>query len=250
MTLVRALFVVFAILMVPAVSFAIPVPGTPTADVVVTGLNGPIRLSAIVTPTTDVTFTAILDTALLPVPPTLFVIDAEILFNTDPFVQYSLGVTNLALVPTTFTFFLATPFGGGPYSTLLSSHASNVTDGGPTPNGSVEVTPSGGALIHRPQINGVETAVGQFGDGCTPSGSPSFSAFCDVGSGSFAIPAVSGPGTLGVTVAFTLSPGDSYAATGRVEIFDGRGTTGVPEPSAFILGVGVLAGLVYYRRRR
>lgn len=237
MIFVRALFV-FAILILPATSFALPVPGVPTAGIVVTGLNGPITLSAIVSANTDGTFTAILDTALLPVPPTLFVIDAEILFNPDPFVQYSFGVQNLSAGPLTFSFLFVTPFGGGPYSTLTSSHSSTVIDG-TVPDGTVEVTPSGGTFIHRPEINLVPTTVGQLGDGCDVSVSP---ALCDLASGSFAISPVSGPGTLGVTVAFTLSAGDLYAANGRVEL--------VPEPGTFILGLGVLAGLLYRQRRR
>jgi MYXO-CTERM domain-containing protein len=253
MTLVRALFV-FATLILPASSFALPVPGVPTAVLVVSGVTGPIEFSVL---PSNGEFTASLDLFL----PNVFEILGDVSFDPDPFVEYSFGVKNFLAVSQTFSFTFLTPFGGGPYSRLSSSHSSNVTDGatvGVATDGSVLVTPVGGTFIHRPQINGAPavgldgvTLVGQFGPGCDPSGAPGFSAFCNVGSGTFPISPVSGPpGSLSVTVSFELSPGDLYATSGRVELLDAVSPTATPEPSTLLLGLGVLAGILYRQRRR
>jgi hypothetical protein len=167
--------------------------------------------------------------------------------NTDPFVAYSFGVINFTGAPLTFSFLFSSPFIGGPYPVLISNHSSSVTAGhsGPPP---VTVTPAGvSGFVHTPMINGVPTTVGRHGDGCVVGTPPDPAAGpCDSGGGFFSITPVTGPGTLGVHVAFTLSPGDNYSTNGRVELT----SVVIPEPTTMALGFTALLGLFLYRRVR
>ena len=175
----------------------------------------------------------------------LFEINVESFFNSDPFIQYALGVQNLTDSSLNFLFTFSTTFVGGPYSTLLSTHDSTVT------GNTVAVDPYLGSLIHRPQIDGVATSDGDFGDGCTVANT-STGVACDSGNGTFAISPTGSTGVLGVQVGFTLSAGDLFEPTGRAEISNiGRST--VPEPSSMlVLALFAVTGIVlnYWRRRR
>jgi hypothetical protein len=183
--------------------------------------------------------------------PGLFEIQAgAVVTNPDPFIEYAFGVKNFTAMPLMFTFIFATPVVGGPYDTLISSHASTITEGailGGSPDGTHLVTPGVNAFIHTPSIDGVDTAVGVIGDGCAGAGDP-FSGPCDGPSGSTDPIASVSPASLDVTVSFVLSAGDLYSTTGRVEISDvGPGL--IPEPSTYMLGLSALGALLVFRRR-
>jgi hypothetical protein len=170
------------------------------------------------------------------------------LLDADPFIAYGIAVTNLSAVPLTFNFSFSSPYLGGPYNSLESSHSSSVTDSGSRPDGSITVSPVLPLTnIHNPHIDGVPVTAANLGAGCALAGAPGFSASCNTN------PLVAVPvstfatGFFDVTVGFTLSPNDIYTANGRVELKN----TAVQESGTFtLLGLGLTAiGFVSCRRR-
>ncbi|MBM3726033.1 MAG: PEP-CTERM sorting domain-containing protein [Acidobacteria bacterium] len=161
--------------------------------------------------------------------------------NSDPWVEYALGVKNITGGPLAFMFVFSTPFVGGPYGSLQSSYSSSVTDGSPT-NGSITVTP-GAAFIHTPKVDG--TAHGELdAAGCALAGAPGFSGTCFALSDIIVwIPTTGAFGTLSIELKFILSPGDLISVNGRAEIFP------VPEPvSTALVGAGLMVVALASRR--
>jgi hypothetical protein len=167
-------------------------------------------------------------------------------FKEDPYVDYAIAVKNFGAVPLSFSFTFLTPYAGGPYFLLDSSHSSSVTDSSPT-DGAVTVALDKKGGIHTPNLDGVDILGGALGVGCAPVGAKGFSAACEAPAGVVGLPvATLAAGTLSVTVNFTLSPGDIYTANGRVEIYNNP----IPEPSTYAMAIGGLGLLLAVRRFR
>jgi len=165
-------------------------------------------------------------------------------FKEDPFIDYGFAVKNFTGAPLSFLFVFSTPYMGGPYSVLSSSHSSSVTDGG---NGTVTVATDTKAAIHTPSLDAADVLGGALGVGCMPAGAPGFSAGCEAPAGVVGLPIVSlAAGTLAITVSFTLSPGDIYTGNGRVEI----GNAVIPEPGTYALALAGFGALFLVHRRR
>lgn len=163
----------------------------------------------------------------------------------DPFVAYGAAVTNFSAVPMTFSFIFSTPYVGGPYTTLQSSHSSSVTDSGSKPDGAIQVgLQKGFTHVHSPLLDGIGILGGSRGDGCNLTGKAGFSDTCDNSSTPNVAILSAASGVLSVQLRFVLSPGDIYTANGRVEI-----ANPVPEPATYAMaGVALLAAALYRRR--
>jgi hypothetical protein len=160
--------------------------------------------------------------------------------SPDPFLNYAVGFINPFAATTSFTLTILMPYVGGPYNSLTLSHSSNATDGNASGGATVglNVDPNvANALLDGVIETGLDT-------GCTIIPPPN-SQTCFAGADSTVAVASGAAGTFGVRLDFTLSPGDLYAATGRVELDN----SAIPEPSTyFFIGTG-LAALVAFRRR-
>jgi hypothetical protein len=187
--------------------------------------------------------------------------------DPDPGISYGLFATNLAAVPTTFGFTFLTPIVPviGP-SFVTASVGGSLTDGG---NGSVSVTPVApvgipqdgpdvGALPDELQVatvrelapDGPYTNIGLDLGPALAAVVPPFSTIpyptLNVGPASGPVSAT-GWDELRIDVNFTLSPGDSFGATGSSTIDI------IPELSSYVAwcllsGFGV--AVCWYRRRR
>jgi len=168
--------------------------------------------------------------------------------NSDPFINYAFAIANLTAAPQDVTVVFSSPFTGGPYGSLASSHQLGVTDG--DGNGSVSVQPiAGQSFIHQPFVDGAD--VDGLNPGCTLSPGAGGSASCYAsGAPTFVGISTGATGTFGVRIQFTLSPGDLISTSGRVELFPSGVPLGnTPEPATLgTLGAG-LAALVVWRRR-
>jgi hypothetical protein len=171
-------------------------------------------------------------------------------FGTDPFIDYSFDVQNKTAGILSFEFLLTTPFVGGPYTRLVNSHGSSVDDdpANPPDIGKVTIGLNGAPFIQTTQINGVDIPLSGMSSGCAVPGTPGFAgADCFAHLDTPGISVVTGPtGTLGILLAFTLSPHDTYHAGGAAVL-----SLPVPEPRAsFALTAGCLLLLAVFARRR
>jgi len=169
--------------------------------------------------------------------------------DADPFIDYSFGVINFTSSDLTFSFLFFSPYAGGPFGGLRSSHSSSATDGG-VADGSVVVSADAlTGFVHNPILDGVDVTSAALGTGCTLAGAPGFSDSCD-GFSLLTVPIVSAAsGIFGVRIEFTLSPGDALSLNGRVELIEEPGEP-IPEPTyAAVVGLA-LVGLSLVRRSR
>jgi hypothetical protein len=168
---------------------------------------------------------------LLPYVDPNFRIDAlSFTADSDPFINYSIGITTLTDNPINFIFFFATPFVGGPYNTVTNEVTATVTDFG-TDGASLSPATSRGD-IDMANL-GVDLAydcfVGIRVGGSSTCGDSAANAI------------LSGPtGTLGAIVDVLLSgDNDSASITGLLEIT----AVDVPEPAGVLLLALGLAGV-------
>jgi hypothetical protein len=166
-------------------------------------------------------------------------------FNADPVVSYSFGVINFSNSPTAFAFTFLSPYVGGAYGSLQSSHSSSVTDGTPK-DGAVTVnTVAPKSFVHTPQVDGGDIAAAALSNGCALTGSAGFSGTC-FGASNVTVPVTTAlAGTFGTTVTFSLSARDQLSTTGTVELAN------VPEPQSALLlmaGFAAFAGVLFRRR--
>jgi hypothetical protein len=171
-------------------------------------------------------------------------------FGTDPFIDYSFDVHNKTAGILSFEFLLTTPFVGGPYTRLINSHGSTVDDDpANTPDiGKVTIGLNGAAFIQTTQIDGLDVPLSGISSGCVVPGTPGFTgADCFAHIDTPGISVVTSPtGTLGIRLAFTLSPHDTYHAGGAAVL-----SLPVPEPRAsFIFAAGGLLLLAVFAKRR
>lgn len=150
--------------------------------------------------------------------------------------------------PTSFAFTLSLPFAGR-YDTLTSGHSGTIADGGTVvfADASLGVAQPAFAFVHNPLLSGSIVTDGAISTGCSLQGPLGFSAHCDGGDLTAALPQAVNGGTLGVTVAFVLSAHDKYSTAGSVGL---SGVNAVPEPGPTALIVGGLAAMLAAVRRR
>lgn len=174
--------------------------------------------------------------------------DGVAAFAADPFADYSFSVKNFTDSTLTFQLSLSTPFIGGPYNVLTTTHSSTAEDGDILPDGKVTIGTSTFSFIHNPQIDGNVVTGAQISAGCSLIGAPSFSGPCQPSGSPVIVPISTGKtGTLAVVLAFTVSPHDSYSAYGTNDM------SFVPEPDTsvqLLAGVGLLLLLAARRRTR
>jgi len=171
--------------------------------------------------------------------------------NPDPFLDYSFGVMNLTSSDLTFSFLFLSPYAGGPFGGLKSSHASSVTDGGAAPNGAIVISPDAATgFVHNPVLDGAEITAAAVSPGCALAAAPGFSDNCQ-GFSLIAVPISSGlTGLFGVRLQFTVSPGDLISLVGRVELLEELAEP-IPEPAyAAIVGLVLVALSLVGRFRR
>jgi hypothetical protein len=164
----------------------------------------------------------------------------QAILKTDPFVTNNVVITNTQATTQTFILTVSLPIPAFSYSQIVASSVGvTVTDS--NGDGSVtasSVTPNG---IYSGTVNGVTaltllpdpTTVSCSTPGCSNTASVNFPS------------GPAGPGVataIGITLEFTLSPGDSAGLTSRFEI--------TPEPGTVLLLASGLAGLVVVGRKR
>jgi hypothetical protein len=172
--------------------------------------------------------------------------------NPDPFVDYGFSVKNLTASALDVHFIINSPYVGGPYNLLRSSHTGSVTD---SSNGVVGtdaqvIIGAPDMFVHTPVVDG--TKLLGTNPGCIAPTGPGGSDFCGT-AGLQVIPILSNvAGIFGVDVHFTVSPGDIYTLNGRVELLQEQGGPVIPEPASMaLLGSGLLTlAFVRYRRRK
>jgi hypothetical protein len=162
--------------------------------------------------------------------------------DPDPFVSYVISVQNFTAVALSFSAFFGSTYVGGPYGEFESWHSSTVTDG--DQSGTMSVAPFVKTTVHTPTLDGSDVLAAALGDGCSfTSRTAGATEVCDPLATVVGPVATGASGVFGVLLSFTLSAGDAYAASGRIEL---RQST-VPEPATLpliltaLLVVGVRA---------
>jgi hypothetical protein len=168
--------------------------------------------------------------------------------DKDPFVTNNIIVTNTSGSTQTFVATVLLPIPAVSYSAVINSSVGvTVTDS--NGDGVLNFANSGATPVYQGTVNG--SAVLSLNPS-TPVSMPLTIASCPVSfpgctatssAGTAFFPVAPGIATqIGITLTFTLSPGDSAGLTSRFEI--------VPEPATLgLLGAG-LAGLLALGRRR
>lgn len=165
--------------------------------------------------------------------------------NPDPFVTYGLAVTNNTNAALNFLFTFSSPYIGGPYTSVNSSHSSSYTRNGTT---NASINPYMGSHIHRPFVDGSDVNGAFIATSCMVSTPPASGActYPDIMGLAYTTAAA---GNFGVKVGFTLPANASrlvYTANGEVEL------AVVPEPSTILLfaaGLFALSIVVMQKRR-
>jgi hypothetical protein len=181
--------------------------------------------------------------------------DWSSVFATDPQVTNNFTVTNTTLVAQVFTVSVTSPIAPVlPTSLMRGSIGVTITDQGPLDgngdtDGIATLTSFGGVAVYRAFLDGV--AVGGATDLLDDPYSLSCTPFnCSTSdTDDFGIPVrIPGPGatlSMGITVQFQLSPGDSASVTSVFNIIP------VPEPmTAVTFGLGLVGLAIAGRRRR
>jgi hypothetical protein len=176
-------------------------------------------------------------------------------FDIDPQVTNNFTVVNTTLVAQVFTVSVTSPIAPVlPTSLMRGSIGVTITDEGPLDgnddtDGSASLTSFGGVAVYRAYLDGVQVggATDLLDDPYSLSCTPFNCSTTD--SDNFGIPVrIAGPGattSMGITVQFLLSPGDSASVTSVFNIIP------VPEPTtAVTFGLGLLGLAIAGRRRR
>jgi hypothetical protein len=162
-------------------------------------------------------------------------------FNPDPFIDFAVAASNPGAVPIVIVYAFSSPVvtPGVVYGTSEASIGLTVTDGNsPRNGGSVDYTLDSSVNLGVLDI-GVDLA-----GSCVEDGLGSPTEVCsDFATGAFGPVAVT---NLEAVLTITLSPGDNFSATGRVEIFP----TAIPEPASVMLSLTGLGALLFFARRR
>jgi hypothetical protein len=169
--------------------------------------------------------------------------DGSVTLKPDPYLDFNISATNNTASDVVFTFTFSTPYIGGPYLYLNSSHSSVVTNGA---NEVVTVTPNGGAFLQVPSLDGIPVTAASLGLGCALTAAPNQVKLCEAyQTASVGVNSL-GSGMLSATLSFSLSPGDTYQALGHVEL-----SNSAPEPGTlvFLLIGGVLLYSLRLRNR-
>ncbi len=151
-----------------------------------------------------------------------------ILYDSDPFVSWSVGAATLGASPITFNFSFAIPYVAGPYNTLLAGVAASVS----VENGSALSPMSLTGITHDSRVDNAVLLNTGLAD-CIGQGT-ALDCGLDTGQTSVAAPAA---GLLGSQFQFTLAPRNSTAAAGNSTLI----AANVPEPQTYAM---LLAGLL------